>query len=139
MGVSTSEPFFILTEYVENGTLLEYLQARNRVSESRLLKWILDIAAGMDHLHKEGIIHRDLAARNLLLTKMLEIKITDFGFARDLVGEGNNAPNHVIAGPLRWMAPESLSVQKYSIYSDVWSFGIGKQVQLKRKISSSHI
>ena len=46
---------------------------------SQVINWGKDIAAGMCHLHAEGVIHRDLAARNLLLTPNLSIKISDFG------------------------------------------------------------
>jgi serine/threonine protein kinase len=64
-----------------------------------------DIVAGMAHLHKEGIVHRDLAARNLLLNDELVLKITDFGLARTVDGEGedNAKTTTTNVGPLRWM------------------------------------
>jgi len=82
----------------------------------------LDIAKGMFHLHKEHIIHRDLAARNLLLDKSWNVKIADFGLSR--VNKEEYNVTYTKGGPLRHMAPESLIDRKYSIYSDVWAFGV---------------
>lgn len=65
-------------EYVENGGLVQYL-LNNQAGMNQVIGWAKEIAAGMTHLHAEGIIHRDLAARNLLLTQTLSIKISDFG------------------------------------------------------------
>jgi len=69
-----------------------------------------DIAAGMLHLHKEGIVHRDLAARNLLVKKIqgkdevyYEIKVTDFGLSRKNMTGTTKADL-----PVKWSAPESL-------------------------------
>jgi len=83
---------------------------------------IQGIAKGMLHLHRESIIHRDLAARNVLLTAHFEPKISDFGLSRVNNEQGNITQSNV--GPIKWMAPECINDRKYSIKSDVWSFGI---------------
>jgi serine/threonine protein kinase len=49
--------------------------------------------------------------------------VSDFGFARILNYENGNKTTKTI-GPIRWMAPESLTEQIYSFKSDVWSFGV---------------
>lgn len=60
-----------------------------------VLKMAKDIAAGMGHLHAEGIVHRDLATRNLLLDENMNVKITDFGMSRVLESEANNTASEV--------------------------------------------
>jgi len=84
---------------------------------------IQGIAAGVGHLHEEGIVHRDLAARNVLLDSTLVPKIGDFGMSRvvDSAESGSTMNN---LGPVAWMSPESLKNSSYSKKSDVWSFGI---------------
>ena len=78
----------------------------------------------MTFLSDKGIVHRDLAARNILLTDDLEVKIADFGMARDV---GSTESYHTDSDdmlPVRWMALEALQVGTYSSSSDVWSFGV---------------
>jgi len=110
----------LVTELMHNGSVETYCRS-HKVDDELLLRFCLDTARGMIHLHAEGIVHRDLAARNLLLSKNLDVKITDFGFARVLqdVNEGNTKSN---IGPLRWMAPEAIKRRAYSAKSDVFSF-----------------
>ena len=74
----------------------------------------------------QGIVHRDLAARNILVGEQLEMKVADFGMARDVAGTINNEYHKQTVGlvPVRWMAPESLRVGKYTSASDVWSQGV---------------
>ncbi len=81
------------------------------------------VAAGMAHLHLEGIVHRDLAARNILLTENKDPKVADFGLAR--ITQDTDDPQHTKSdvGPVKWMSPESIRDREYSSKSDVWSFG----------------
>jgi serine/threonine protein kinase len=57
-------------------------QRRARLGPAGLLRVLVQAAAGVMHLHREGVIHRDLAARNLLLDAEGVVKISDFGFSR---------------------------------------------------------
>jgi len=116
------EPFSIITELMENGSLADLIQKKD-LSESLANKISLGIAKGMVHLHYENIVHRDLAARNVLLTGDFEPKISDFGLSRFL-SDGDSNKTESVVGPLKWMAPESISERVYSNASDVWSFGV---------------
>ena len=64
-------------------------------------------------------IHRDLAARNVLVSENYEMKIADFGLARDI--HNNDYYRKTTDGrlPVKWMAPEALFHRLYSTQSDV--------------------
>ncbi|PRP89557.1 hypothetical protein PROFUN_00821 [Planoprotostelium fungivorum] len=118
------QPLTMITEYCEGGSLYHYLR-ENRVNFENKFKFIVGIALGMLHLHKEGIVHRDLAARNILLTKFLEPKVSDFGLSRETTAsENSGARTARRIGPIKWMPPEALRDLIYSHKSDVWSFGV---------------
>jgi len=103
--------------------LLIFFMKKKNIEDKLIFSFALDTTKGMIHLHEEGVIHRDLAARNLLLTKDLNVKISDFGYARvlDNQEEGKTVSN---VGPLKWMAPECIQKQVYSTKTDVFAFSI---------------
>eukprot|EP00795_Rhopilema_esculentum_P002848 gene2848-1083_t len=71
------------------------------------------------------IVHRDLATRNVLVESRDRVKVCDFGLSR-MFGEKDyyRASQHRGLIPIRWYAPESISEQKFTAESDVWSFGV---------------
>lgn len=81
------------------------------------------IAAGMAYLESQNYIHRDLAARNVLVADGNVVKIADFGLAR-LIKEDEYEARIGARFPIKWTAPEAANYSKFSIKSDVWSFGI---------------
>merc|ERR1712051_184943 len=81
------------------------------------------VANGMAHLERKGLIHRDLAARNVLIGESLITKIADFGLARVIVDNEYSA-HQGARFPVKWTAPEAISFGKFTVKSDVWSFGI---------------
>jgi len=90
-----------------------------------MMTLVKGMAAGMLHLHREGLIHRDLAARNILLGSGFQVKITDFGLARpNAENTGGNNKTKSETGPLKWMSPEAIKNRSYSKASDVWAFGV---------------
>lgn len=70
------------------------------------------------------IIHRDLAARNILVGEDHKCKVADFGFARDIMTSLVYERKSEGRLPIRWMAPESLYDNIFSVKSDIWSFGV---------------
>ena len=91
------------------------------MSLKQLVSFSWQVARGMEHL---ACVHRDLAARNVLVTNSLDIKIADFGLAKDLEGENYYKKLPHTKVPLLWMSPESIFEGIYSSSSDVWSFGV---------------
>ncbi|XP_072049022.1 tyrosine-protein kinase receptor Tie-1-like [Amphiura filiformis] len=69
-------------------------------------------------------VHRDLATRNILLGDGKLCKLSDFGLARDMETRHEYEMKSNARVPVRWMSPESIKDNKYSIKTDVWSFGI---------------
>lgn len=86
------------------------------------------ISRGMYHLTRKGFTHKDLAARNVYVHENLSIKIGDRGLSWDFYSEDysniEDGDKEMIASPVRWMAAEVIQDNKYSHYSDVWSFGV---------------
>ncbi|XP_031550328.1 uncharacterized protein LOC116287775 isoform X2 [Actinia tenebrosa] len=136
LGVSSiGAPLYIITEYVDGGDLLDLLRSSRRTDERyanmtsilnsrQLLGIALGVSKGMSHIALKKLVHRDLAARNVLMTTELVAKIADFGLARDIYCEGMYVKTGGGRLPIKWMSPDAIRDQTYTIKSDVWSFGI---------------
>jgi serine/threonine protein kinase/WD40 repeat protein/tetratricopeptide (TPR) repeat protein len=82
----------------------------------------MQVAAGLDYAHKQGVLHRDIKPSNLLLDARGTVWITDFGLAK---AEDSDELTHTgdIVGTLRYMAPERLHGWS-DPRSDVYGLGI---------------
>ena len=118
------EPIYIITELMKHGSLLEYLRGDGRsLKLPQLINMGIQVASGMSYLGEKNCIHRDLAARNILVTEDLICKVADFGSAR-IIPEGVYIAHAETMFPIKWTAIEAILHSKYTIKSDVWSFGI---------------
>jgi hypothetical protein len=117
------KPPALVTEFMERGSLFEYLQDKSvPITWKQKISFARDIAAGMNFLHTTTppVLHRDLKSANVLLNKDLTCKISDFGTVAMVVPF---TTGKVVTNP-RWQAPEVLLNMPYGAPSDVYAFGI---------------
>ncbi|XP_017260936.2 tyrosine-protein kinase receptor TYRO3 [Kryptolebias marmoratus] len=120
----------VILPYMKHGDLRRFLIATRYgdipmfVPHQTLLRFMIDIAAGMDYLGSQGFLHRDLAARNCMLGDDLRVCVADFGLSKKIYSSNYYRQKVAIRVPIKWMAIESLSESVYTIKSDVWSFGV---------------
>ncbi|XP_071836846.1 muscle, skeletal receptor tyrosine protein kinase-like isoform X1 [Apostichopus japonicus] len=131
-------PLCLLLEFMEKGDLQEFLQMKNprnpeyfdkEESETGLprklhISFARQVANGMVYLSDKRLVHRDVATRNCLVNALMQVKISDFGMARYLEDEDYFIGSKDERLPVRWTAPESLWYYKFTVLSDVWSFGV---------------
>jgi tRNA A-37 threonylcarbamoyl transferase component Bud32 len=123
MAASFKPPHFtMISEFVPNGTLFDYLhRSREEISIDRKVSIIIQISSVFLFYHNSGVVHRDLKTMNVLLSEGQSIKICDFGLARfkaDL-----NKGSMQFSGTPAYMAPELFKKQSYDEKVDVFAFG----------------
>ncbi|CAF0847644.1 unnamed protein product [Brachionus calyciflorus] len=118
----------IVLEFAKFGNLKDFLRNdflnEKTIGPDHLFLYAYQAAQGMEYLHSKNILHRDLAARNILVEDNDSIKIADFGLARNINSNYYYIQNLNGKVPFKWMSPESLSFEKVSKESDLWSYGV---------------
>lgn len=120
---TTEEPIYIITELMSQGSLKDFLVKNMDIKLENIIYIAVQIAEGMCYIEREKCIHRDLAARNILMGENYIAKIGDFGLAR-VIDEDLYVAKQGAKCPMKWTAPEAINYQRYTIHSDVWSYGI---------------
>jgi WD40 repeat protein len=130
VGEQDGQPFFSM-ELVGGGSLAARLQG-TPLPPRAAAQLVELIARAMHFVHQAGIIHRDLKPANILLAGGPEVpveqwvpKITDFGLAKRLDGEGVSTASGVLPGTPSYMAPEQIhgSSEEVSPLTDVYGLG----------------
>ncbi|RWS28472.1 phosphorylase b kinase gamma catalytic chain: skeletal muscle/heart isoform-like isoform X1, partial [Leptotrombidium deliense] len=123
----SSTYIFLVFELCRNGELFDYLTSVVALSEKKTKAIMRQLFEALQFIHAKSVVHRDLKPENILLDDNMNIKITDFGFAKVL------KPNETLSdlcGTPGYLAPELLRSSMYENASgygkevDVWACGV---------------
>ena len=113
---------YLILELCHHGSLSAYLKRTGRkLTEQEVKRVFAQVVSGVLYLHKHRIMHRDLSPSNLLVTKSMDIKISDFGLAVMLEDVGER--HFTMCGTPNYIAPEIATQVPHGLESDVWSLG----------------
>lgn len=83
---------YIAMEFIEGETLKSFLKRNGGKTEPEsILAMMQPLMKSLIEVHKTGIIHRDISPDNIMITADSNIKLLDFGAARDISGDGNKS------------------------------------------------
>ncbi len=110
-------------EFVGGGDLAERLSQAERMPIAEIIRVLSQMAAGVQAIHDAGIVHRDLKPENILLTADGNVKIGDFGIARNRHGPKLTEHGGVV-GTIDYVAPEYMLRSQVDWRSDIYAIGI---------------
>jgi serine/threonine protein kinase len=114
---------YLVTEFVDGADLAKVMQKGGALPPECAALVGAVVADALHHVHTRQLLHRDIKPSNIMLTKDGEVKLMDFGIAKDasvtdLTQEG------LLVGSPSYMAPEVLTGSKAGPASDLWALGV---------------
>jgi serine/threonine-protein kinase len=119
---SDSELFLVM-EYIEGKELKQLMIEDGQLPIEKTLKYVNQIAEGLQAAHDKGITHRDIKSSNIMITKNGKVKIMDFGLAK-FRGSAQLTQVGTTLGTVAYMSPEQARGEDADQRADIWSFGV---------------
>ncbi|XP_076364735.1 phosphorylase b kinase gamma catalytic chain, skeletal muscle/heart isoform-like [Tachypleus tridentatus] len=118
---------FLVFELCKNGELFDYLTNVVALSEKKTKAIMKQLLEAVHYIHSKNIVHRDLKPENILLDDNFNIKLTDFGFAKEVNPQEGQFE---LCGTPGYLAPELLKASMYENAKgynkevDIWACGV---------------
>jgi hypothetical protein len=113
---------FLVMEYIYGHPLRQHLDL-NRVSDAEAAGILEQVAGAVDAAHAQSILHRDIRASNVIIAHDGQVKLVDFGLARQ-PGDATVTMMGDLVGEPAYMAPEQLLNKPATQASDLWALGV---------------
>lgn len=114
-----SKNLFMVMDYIEGGELFSLLRKSQRFPNPVAKFYAAEVVLALEYLHSHDIIYRDLKPENILLDRNGHVKITDFGFAKEV-----STVTWTLCGTPDYIAPEVITTKPYNKSVDWWSLGV---------------
>jgi cGMP-dependent protein kinase len=113
---------YMLMEPCLGGELWTILRNSTRFQDPAARFYTACVIKALEYLHDKGILYRDLKPENLLLDASGYVKLTDFGFSKQLAGPEEKS--WTFCGTPEYVAPEIITNKSHDFRADIWSVGI---------------
>jgi serine/threonine-protein kinase len=117
------EQYYIVMEYVEGRDLKGILNAEGRLLPERAAEIAAEISAALQFAHRRNLVHRDIKPHNIFITNLGQVKVMDFGIAREGNGVGMTQTG-VVMGTPQYISPEQAQGLSVDGRSDIYSLGV---------------
>ncbi|MBX7152661.1 protein kinase [bacterium] len=123
--VDAQKNHYLVMEYVDGIDVSDIIKSRATIPHFVSVMIAREVARGLEHMHEKGIIHRDIKPSNVRLSKDGQVKLMDFGIAKEEDEEAhkNLTSTGIIIGTPSYMSPEQASGDKLTTQSDIFSLG----------------
>jgi len=112
----------LFLEYAAAGSLADEVNnCGGRIPEPEVRRYTRSIVEGLNHVHQNGFVHCDIKLQNILVFDGGEIKIADFGLAKE-AGERKQRKSECRGTPL-FMSPEQVIDGECESPADIWALG----------------
>ncbi|HEU5217146.1 MAG TPA: serine/threonine-protein kinase, partial [Gemmatimonadales bacterium] len=108
-------------EYIEGPNLAQRIEREGPMPYERTLRLLREGLSGLAHAHGTGLVHRDIKPENLLFERSGSLRITDFGLALAIRGQGMFGGATSQSGTPRFASPEQLLGERVDGRSDLYS------------------
>jgi serine/threonine protein kinase len=124
--IETTEGVYLIMEYVEGIPLDNYIQKiSGPIPEAKAQEIFVKILDAFAYAHAQGIVHRDIKPGNIMVLPDGDIKILDFGIAKNLQSEERQLTRTGMRiGTIYYMSPEQIRALPVDARTDIYSLGI---------------
>jgi serine/threonine protein kinase len=113
---------YLAMRYVRGGTLAERLRHEGPLPIPAVARLVAEVGAGLDALHRCGLVHRDVKPANILLDERGSATLTDYGLAKGHAYTVLTRPGQIL-GTVDFLAPEVIRGEEAGAASDVYGLG----------------
>jgi serine/threonine protein kinase len=113
---------YMAQEIISGGSLADRIEAKGRLELEETVRMALHVAAGLDAMHRAGMVHRDLKPGNILLDEDGRAYVADFGLVKERDASLLTRPGQAL-GSLDYMAPEQIRADEVTPVTDVYALG----------------
>ncbi len=115
--------YFLVMEYVDGEDLRDIIDHASPMPARIAALIIREVAKGLEYTHSKNIIHRDIKPSNILISKDGEVKLIDFGIAKDEAPTKLTMTGMIVGTP-SYMSPEQANGDAIGKPSDIYSLGV---------------